>query len=120
RSTPDCTFSGLLTSLKGSIHFKGQIQLLVIQFKPTGFYRIFGLPPAEVTDYMGDSDGVFPKEVLQLHEQLNEAKSPTEMFQLTEKFLLSNLNKRRFKGPGLEKATELMLNQPKPYSIEEL
>ena len=120
RSTPDCTFSGLLTSLKGSIHFKGQIQLLVIQFKPTGFYRIFGIPSAEITDYLGDSDGVFPKEVVQLHEQLNEAKTPFEMFQLTERFLLANLNKSRMKGPGLEKATDLMLNQPNTYSIEEM
>ncbi len=120
RSTPDCTFAGLLTSLRGFIHFKGHIQLLTIQFKPTGFYRIFGIPPSEVTDYLGDSDGVFPKEVEQLHEQLNEAKTPSEMFQLTERFLLANLNKNRIKGPGIEKASDFILRQPGAYSIEEL
>ncbi len=120
KSTPDCTFAGLLTSFRGFIHFKGHIQLLTIQFKPTGFYRIFGLPPSEVTEYMGDSDVVFPKEVVEFHEQLNEAKTPSEMFQLTERFLLANLNKSRIKGAGLEKATDFMLRQPGTYSIEEL
>ncbi len=122
RSTPDCTFSGLLTSLKGSILFKGQIQLLVIHFKPTGFYHVFGIPPAEITDCLGNSDELFLKDVLQLHEQLHEAKSHMEMFQLTEKLLLKNLQeeKNRIKGASLEKATECMLNQPDTYSIEEL
>lgn len=120
RSTPDCTFAGILTSFRGLIHFKGYVQLLTLHFKPTGFYRIFGLPPSEVTDYLGDSDGVFPKEVVHLHEQLNEAKTPSEMFQLSEKFLLANLNKNKMKGPGLEKATDFMLRQPGIYSIEEL
>src|SRR5690554_283824 len=101
RSTPDFGFSGLLTSLKGSLHFKGHVQLLVIHFKPTGFYRLFGLPPSDLTDRLGDADDLISKETLELHEQLHEAKSVVEMFQLTEGFLLASLNKRDRKSTRL-------------------
>jgi AraC-like DNA-binding protein len=119
-STPDFGFSGLLTSLKGSIHFKGHVQLLVIHFKPTGFYRLFGLPPSELTDRLGDANDLSSKETSQLHEQLHEAKSAVEMFQLTESFLLACLNKSRIRALGLEKATNFMVSQPETYSVEEL
>lgn len=120
RSTPDFGFSGLLTSLKGSLHFKGHVQLLVIHFKPTGFYRLFGLPPSDLTDCLGDADDLISKETLELHEQLHEAKSAVEMFQLTEGFLLASLNKSGIKALGLEKATSFMVSQPAIYSVEEL
>jgi len=119
-SLPDFGFSGLLTSLKGSIHFKGYVQLLVIHFKPTGFYRLFGLPPSDLTDCLGDADDLISKETLELYEQLHEAKSVVEMFQLTESFLLATLNKSRIKALGLEKATNFMVSQPETYSVEEL
>lgn len=63
---------------------------------------------------------LFPKEFLQLHEQLNEAKSSSEMFQLTEAFLLDKLSKCRTYRPALEKATDYMLSKPEMYSIKEL
>lgn len=119
-SLPDFGFSGLLTSLKGSIHFKGHVQLLVIHFRPTGFYRLFGLPPSELTDRLGDAGDLVSKETSELHEQLHEAMDASEMFQLTESFLLAKLNKSRIKALGLEKATSLMVSQPGTYSVEEL
>lgn len=118
--TPDIGFSGILTSLKGSIHFKGHVQLLVIHFKPTGFFRLFGLPPVEITNCLGDADGLISKEILQLHEELHEARNTMEMFQLTERYLMANLNKIKIKGHELKKATDFMLCQPEKYSIEEL
>lgn len=121
-TNPDCTFSGLLTSMKGSIVFKGHVKLLTIQFKPTGFYRLFGIPPSEITDCLGDSSDLFSKEVLQLHEQFHEAKASVEMFQLTELYLLERLRIRRTKShmPTLEKASEYLINDQNPYSIKEL
>ena len=120
RSTPDCTFSGLLTSMKGSIHFKGHIELLVIHFKPTGLYRLFNIPPSEITDCLGDVDALFSRDILHLHEQILEAKSYKDMFRLTELYLLTRLQKVRIKGPALEKAAGYMLNRPENYSIKEL
>src|SRR5690606_31460 len=100
------------------LHFKGHVQLLVIHFKPTGFYRLFGIPPSKLTDCLGDADDLISKETLDLHEQLHKAKNASEMFQLAERFLLAKLTKSKIKGLGLEKTTNFMVSQPETYSVE--
>jgi AraC-like DNA-binding protein len=121
-TNPGCNFAGLLTSMKGSIVFKGHIKLMTIQFKPTGFYRLFGIPPSEITDCLGDGCDLFSREILELHEQLHEAKTSVEMFQLTEQYLMEQLHIRRIKShiSTLEKASEYLINDQNPYSIKEL
>jgi AraC-like DNA-binding protein len=94
---PDCVFSGLLTFNMGSIVFKGPIKLLTIHFKPAGFYWLFGISPAEITNCLGACCDLFSSHVIRLHEQLHEAKTSTEMFGFTDKYLLEQLQNQKTK-----------------------
>ncbi len=118
---PECVFAGLLTSYKGTIVFKGHIKLLTIHFKPTGFYWLFGLSPAEITDQLGNSGDLSDK-ILQLQEQLQEATSNAEIFQLTVTAMLSILQcrKRIRSTTDLSKAAAFLTGNPGVCSVEEL
>jgi AraC-like DNA-binding protein len=122
KSSTDCVFAGLLTSMKGSMTFRGHVKLLTIQFKPTGFYRIFGISPAEITDYLGHSADLFNVEIHQLHERLHEQDSAAEMFKLVESFLIDKLYKRKLKHEmqSLTRVSEFLMNHPGKYSIDKL
>ena len=122
RTSADCVFAGLLSSMQGAILFKGRIRLLTIQFKPTGFYRIFGMPPSIITNCLGHSAELLSKEIGLLHEQLETLSTPTEMFILVEKFISERLRmqKTRYEDLNMTKVTEFLICQPGHYSIEKL
>ncbi|UKT64515.1 helix-turn-helix domain-containing protein [Pedobacter mucosus] len=90
-TAPECVFSGSLTSYKGYIVFKGYVKLLVIHFKPAGFFWLFGISPNEIVNYLGNCSDFFSNQVIVLHNRLQEAKTPNEMFTLTNVFLLQQL-----------------------------
>ena len=117
---PDCIFSGLLTASKGSIVFKGHVKLLTIHFKPTGFYWLFDISPAEITNRLGASSDLFSEHVISLHEQLQEAKTSMEMFSLTENFLIERLQRQKTRKGccSILKISEFLIQQPIAFSIE--
>lgn len=121
-SGPECVYSGLLTSNKGSIVFKGHVKLLTIHFKAVGFFRLFGISPVEITDRLGDSYDLLSLPVTKLHEQFQEAKTNTELFHLVDTFLLHHLYRRQSGRNDLSliKVTNFMANQPDRYTVEQL
>lgn len=119
---PECVFSGLLTSYKGTIVFKGHVKLLTIHFKPTGFYSMFGRSPVELTDKLGNNSDLCSANILQFHEHLQEAKTDPEIFQLAVSCMLSFLQRQRKiqSTPALLKVTEFLISNPGVVSVEEL
>jgi len=118
----DCNFSGLLTTIKGSIVFKGHVTLLTIHFKPTGFYRLFGIAPSKINDCLGDARDLFSNHITTLHEQLHDAKTTQEMFWLTEQFLIEKLRsqKANYDCCSILKVSNFLVNQPRIHSIKQL
>jgi len=119
---PECVYSGLLTSNKGTITFRDHVKLLTIHFKPTGFYAVFGISPAEITNCLANSSDLFGNQILLLHEQLQTAKTTLEILNLTENFLMDRLWSRSIKKYKLSlfKVSEFLVNQTDFCSIEKL
>jgi AraC-like DNA-binding protein len=86
---------GLQTKSNGNLVFNGSYSVFTIQFKPNGFYKLFGLPMNSFTDQKHNSEDIFGTSIHLLKEQLNESKNLLQMGMHTEKFLLSFLIKRK-------------------------
>lgn len=82
---------GLQTSSKGIAVFNGDVKFFSIQFRPNGFYKLFGLPSCLITDNVFETFDIIPTGLETYNEQLNEAQNLSEMKKLTDKFLLSHL-----------------------------
>jgi methylphosphotriester-DNA--protein-cysteine methyltransferase len=119
---PEAVFSGLLTAYSGTIVFNGHIKLLTIHFKPTGFYGLFGTSPVELTDRLGNSSDLCYREILQLQEQIQNARTNAEIFQMTASCMISILGvrKRIRSTPALLKVTEFLISNRNVVSVEEL
>ena len=119
---PECVYSGLTTFNAGTILFRGHVKLLTIHFKPTGFFSLFHISPAEITDVLGNSKDLISDAVLRLHEQMQEQKTNRDTFRLVDQFLLDILLKKKStsENTGLMKVTEFLLNQPGMYPVEQL
>lgn len=119
---PECVFSGLTTFNAGTIVLRGQVKLLTIHFKPTGFFSLFQISPAEITDVLGNSPDLLSGGVVRLHEQMQEQKTNLDTFRLVDQFLLDFLFRKKLprENTGLMKVTEFLLNQPGMYPVEQL
>lgn len=89
---------GLQTELKGVAIFNGEVKLFSIQFQPSGFTNLFGIPSKLITDNIFTAcdiiDGVHVYK-----EQLNEALTLYEIKKLTDKFLTSFLFEHKAGDP---------------------
>ena len=62
--------------------------MLIVAFKKGKAFPFYPFPMNELTDTVADADLVFGRKFRNLREQLLAAKSPDQMFQLVEGFLL--------------------------------
>ncbi|HUC82100.1 MAG TPA: AraC family transcriptional regulator, partial [Flavisolibacter sp.] len=70
-----------------------------IQFQPTGFYRIFGIPAVVFTNLMVQSPEDCKKSFLFLYEQLRETREINDMKTRCENYLLRELVSSTAKDP---------------------
>ncbi|PSR55358.1 hypothetical protein AHMF7605_18520 [Adhaeribacter arboris] len=91
---PVCLF-GLLTQRIGEITFAGKYKTFLIEFKPNGFYKLFGIPASEIANNLFPANAVMGKEVNQLYEQLLHASNVAEMVAYTDNFLISALSRQK-------------------------
>ncbi len=82
---------GLQTSSKGIVIFNGDVKFFSIQFRPNGFYKLFGIPSHIITDNIYEASDIICNGMATYNEQLNEAINLSEMKKITDKFLLSYL-----------------------------
>lgn len=118
----ECCFTGIQTSTKAFVIFKGSTTILNIHFKPTGFFHIFNTSPKELVDKMDDTKNILSREILLLHEQMHESNNISDCIVLLENFLIKKFisQKPRYKHPGITGACDFLINQKGMYSIKQL
>ena len=113
---------GLQTEYKGNLIFNGKYSIFTIQFKPNGFYKIFGVPMVFFTDQIHISEDVFGKDIHLLHEQLHGSESIMRMAYYAENFLITFLLKSKVSDPynRINSASGLILQHAGNINIEQL
>src|SRR4051812_12892686 len=82
---------GLQTASKGMIIFNGEVRFFSVQFRPDGFYKLFGIPSTQITDNVFDMADIIPGGVEMFYEQLCEARNLSELKKCSDKFFFSHL-----------------------------
>lgn len=113
---------GLQTKYIGNLIFNGKYSIFTVQFKPNGFYKVFGLPMYSFTDQIHNSEDVFGKNIHLLHEQLHQSKNIQQMALCAENFLLSFLAKSKVADPfnRINCSSCLILHHAGNINIEQL
>ncbi|RAJ91019.1 AraC-like DNA-binding protein [Larkinella arboricola] len=91
-------------------------QLLMITFRTTAFYRLFGLPMAELADQVLDIEAVFPLTFRQqwraIMDQLRTLETIQECIQLIEKGLLAYVHRMPYFSANWVDQAATWLAQP--------
>lgn len=98
----------------------GESKMLVIQFKTLGAYAFLNQPLRYFTNYYTNLDCVYKKDADDTWEQLQEAKTISEKFILTEYFLCRNLLATKIPNEKLISSIELLLKTKENNSIREI
>lgn len=75
--------------------FEGNYNTFIIEFKPNGFYKMFGIPASEICNNTFPANEVIGNGTEHLYEQLLHAAGAPEMVLYAEKFLLGFLNRQK-------------------------
>lgn len=94
-NTDKVSLFGLLTHCKGTMRFEGNCNEFIIEFKPNGFNKMFGIPASEICNNIFPANEVIGKCVKQFYEQLLHASGVQEMVSLANKFLMGFLNRQK-------------------------
>jgi AraC-like DNA-binding protein len=110
-STNKVFLFGLSTNCKEAMASRGNYNTFTIEFKPNGFNKMFGISANEITDNNFPACKVIGNGVIQLYEQLLNAKSAKQMVTFTDKFLISILKrkKRTYANEGITKISSFLL-----------
>jgi AraC-like DNA-binding protein len=93
-------------------HFFGNIFLTFqIVFQPTGLFRLTGIPSFELTNQYFDSENIFSKNIRFIHEQLQHAKSYSEMFLIADGFVATLVSKARKNVHLLDSVSKLLMQR---------
>jgi AraC-like DNA-binding protein len=79
---------GSQTSFPGRMYLYPGVESFAIFFHPTGWSRLFGIPPREITNRIGNAEFVHGSIIRYLWNQLGEAQSFEERVRVVEEFLL--------------------------------
>ncbi|MBE7176797.1 MAG: AraC family transcriptional regulator [Mucilaginibacter polytrichastri] len=112
---------GLQTSSKGMMHFSGRNRLFSIQFRPNGFYRIFGVPGDEVTDRVFSAQDCLGSEFSAYHQRLM-GMNDVAVIEETDRILLKRLATSPAKDgyDAITRISRLMYERPGEVNIVQL
>ena len=94
-TTSKVSFFGLLTHSNGTMQLEGKCSGFIIEFKPNGFTRLFGIAANEVCDNNFPASEILGNSVENLYEQLLDAVDIRDMALLADKFLIAFLNRKK-------------------------
>lgn len=94
-ATPPVGIQGPQSFRAADALWKGRFRDFAVAFRPTGFYRLFGIPMNQLTDRVVEASELLGTEVRQLHESLQGAAGLNAMARLTEDFLRAWLPRSR-------------------------
>lgn len=105
--SPDYTIIGLHTK-PYAVHFSDIVNVFAIRFKPEGIYNIFGVPASQFSESYYDMELVLETCFRNYCEELREATGSYQRLQLSEEFLLTQLNKNHPELTYVNWAAELI------------
>lgn len=94
-SAPDVVLVGRQTRRNFNLLATGEVTTLTVHFQPAGFYRLFHLPAAEVTDQAFDAVDVLGVGLRDVHSRVQAADGVAAMVAEIEAFLSSRIEGRR-------------------------
>lgn len=94
--------------------------MLIIRFQPTGPYSVFGIPMYELNDKVLDADIILGSEIQTLRDQLLEAPTGTQKFNIVEQWLASFLKEQPPSMKMIRYATEEISRNPTLERIKTL
>jgi AraC-like DNA-binding protein len=93
---PTAAAFGPLSHRIADIRCSGHYRAFNILFKGTGYYRLFGISPAELADRVSDTRDVMGRAESLVHEQLCAASCAEAMAEIADRYLLSKLTGEDF------------------------
>ena len=92
--------------------------VLQVVFRPGALYRLTGIPAYELNNAYLDAEIIFPKDIKEVNEKLNEAANYKAMVTVTESFLAKQINRSTKEFHRLDQVSNLLLQSNKSLAIE--
>jgi AraC-like DNA-binding protein len=117
--SPDFTLIGLFTK-PYDVHFRRQVNVFGIRFKPEAVYFIFGTPASQIQALFADIECITGRNFREYTSRLRETKLMSEKINLSETYLLNNISKSELNLYYLNRAAEIIRRCNGFISIDEL
>jgi AraC-like DNA-binding protein len=118
-SSPDNLLIGLFTK-PYDVHFREQVNVFGIRFKPEGIYHLYGLPASEIQANFADMESITGRNFREYSSRICESKKTTEMIRLSEIYLRKNINTNKMNLYYLNRAAEIIRRSKGQLTIDEL
>ena len=93
---------------------------LVVFFKPHGFYELFNIPPACLTDHYLTMDGLIGKELSELADKLSAITQLYDQVALLNNYFINKLENIRIKTNSMAFASHLILRTAQTINLKKL
>jgi AraC-like DNA-binding protein len=94
--------------------------LIQIVFKPGGLFRLTGIPSNYLTNQYIDAETIFSKEIKSVNDKINECNSFTQMIQVVEAFLCTEIKRKLYACNPLDVATSQLFSLNSIPSVDSL
>lgn len=112
-------FSGFRT-IPITIPSGQESEMLIVQFKKGKAFSFMMEPMHALTNLVVDAEQVISREILDIREQLLEALTPFEKFQLLEAQLLKQYRSKLKENPFVDFAVSTIVTSPDQYTIKQI
>jgi AraC-like DNA-binding protein len=109
--SPDYMVIGMFTQ-SHKVLFQSRVNAFGIRFKPDGFYRIFGVPPADFLDAYENIALVLDRQFREFGQRIREAKTKESRIALSEKFLMDCLSDNDVVENYVDYAAQMIRHYP--------
>ncbi len=99
-------------------YFQRNFLNVQIVFQPTGLYRLTGLPAFELTNQIVNAEYIFPNSILFIHEQLQHAKSYSEMLLIIDSYVANLVRNKQKDSHLLDSVSNSMMYNADNVSLD--
>lgn len=114
-----CTIRGPRTHKKYTIAIKGYFASFTIKFRPTGLYRLLGIPTAIFCNEAIDGQLVYTGLFQEITERLMACRNINDCIKTAEPYLLQLLQKQKklYSSAAIDQMTKLIFKDKAPGNI---
>ena len=109
---------GQQTSVNRRYIFGNEFLNFQIVFQPTGLFRLTGIPSFELSNQCVDAENIFSKNIRFIYEQLQHAKSFSEMLLIADKFVATLVSNVKKETHLLDSVSKLMMKSDENISLD--